>query len=399
MKYSPHIDLCRLRTTTSRRASSWDRTGGNRDWYDIAPGQSLVLADLRGPGLITHIWMTQMDAYRETLLRITWDNAPHPSVLVPIGDFFGLGHGIVNSYQSHLFSTSTNDNNKFNKGCALNCYIPMPFRERALLEVVYEGSAEGPGRYFHIDYETGQQLMDDDTGYFHAEWRRKNPFGSWAPANLPLDDSGLGQLPNLGEKAWKENYLILETRGRGHYIGCNLSVTNLCGGWWGEGDEMIWVDGFQWPPALHGTGSEDYFGQAWGMQPNAHLRCGSSIHEGETQGYQTCYVHHLENPVRFQKEIRVTIEGGHANSLRNEMSSTAYWYAREPAPACAVPPVQQRLPVLRRSDGTWDHSPERQITEDLRPDGASQRLLEFSREKQRLAPPRYVRSSWRPENC
>jgi hypothetical protein len=95
---------------------------------------------------------------------------------------------------------------------------------------------------------------------------------------------------------------MLETKGRGHYIGCNLSVTNFTRNWWGEGDDMIWVDGYKWPPDLHGTGSEDYFNQAFGMQPNAFLRNGSSIYEGGTipapeielyrgdSGYQTSYV-------------------------------------------------------------------------------------------------------------
>ncbi|NQU11125.1 DUF2961 domain-containing protein, partial [bacterium] len=155
----------------------------------------------------------------------------------------------------------------------------------------------------------------------------------------------------------------LETRGRGHYLGGNLSVTNLQGTWWGEGDDMIWVDGYKWPPDLHGTGSEDYLNQAWGMQPNAFLRNGSSVFEGNflqkgttlgsgAGGYQTAYIHHLENPVRFQKEIKVTIEHGHANHLANEMSSTAYWYAAKPTPVLAPPPVAQRRP-FRKVKGKW----------------------------------------------
>ncbi|MEI6972836.1 MAG: DUF2961 domain-containing protein, partial [bacterium] len=118
--------------------------------------------------------------------------------------------------------------------------------------------------------------------------------------------------------------------------------------WWGEGDDMIWVDGYKWPPELHGTGSEDYLNQAWGMQPNAFLRNGSSIHENNTGGYQTSYVHHLENPVRFEREIKVTIEHGHGNHLGNEMASVAYWYAETPAAAVAIPPVakRQRVPKI-----------------------------------------------------
>ena len=153
--------------------------------------------------------------------------------------------------------------------------------------------------------------------------------------------------------------MILDTRGRGHYLGCNLSVTNFQGTWWGEGDDMIWVDGYRWPPDLHGTGSEDYLNQAWQMQDNAFLRNGSSIYEDSTGGYQTSYVLHLENPVRFRREIKVTIEHGHGNHLANEMASTAYWYAAQPAAAAAPPPVAARLPVLRDNQGRWLHDPAR----------------------------------------
>ncbi len=339
------------------RASSWDRSGRNGDSWRLQPGESRVLADLRGPGRITHIWMTQSNHYRECLLRFTWDNAAQPSVLCPLGDFFGLGHGLVNSYQSLLFTASTARNNQFNQGCALNAYVPMPFRERALIELVNE-SAEPHNQYFYIDYELGP--VPAEAGYFHAEFRRENPFGGWGHeirVNTPE-----ANIVNAERLAWENNYVILETRGRGHYLGCNLSVTNFQGTWWGEGDDMIWVDGYKWPPDLHGTGSEDYLNQAWGMQPNAFLRNGSSLFEHHTNGYQTSYIFHIENPVRFQREIKVTIEHGHGNHLRNEMSSVAYWYAAEPAPARPVPPMPQRLPVLRDNQGRWLTDPARCVT-------------------------------------
>ncbi|GAB4309662.1 MAG: hypothetical protein Kow0069_09080 [Promethearchaeota archaeon] len=364
-----NFHLCRIGPGKTGRKSSYDATGRNADSWKIEPGETRVLADVEGPGLITHVWMTQRRHYREVLLRFTWDDAPSPSILVPLGDFFCLGHGIVKSFQSALFSASTNYDNRFNQGCALNCYAPMPFRKRALVELVNE-SNEFHQQYFHVDYETfddEEQLRarlglgdGEALGYFHAEFRRQNPFGGWGDEvgiNSPESD-----VANLGRTAWENNYVILETRGRGHYVGCNTSITNLHGGWWGEGDEMVWVDGYKWPPDLHGTGSEDYFNQAWGMQPNAFLRSGSSIYEHETGGYQTSYVFHLENPVRFQREIKVTIEHGHANHLRNEVSSVAYWYAEVPTPVLAPPPVLQRLPVLKRPDGSWYNPPERQIT-------------------------------------
>jgi hypothetical protein len=225
----------------------------------------------------------------------------------------------------------------------------MPFRKRAVVELINE-SDEVHGQYFYVDYETRDEI-DEGEGYFHAEFRRTNPFGGWGHeirVNVPETN-----IVNKEQLAWENNYVILETKGRGHYIGCNLSVTNFHGIWWGEGDDMIWVDGYKWPPDVHGTGSEDYLNQAWGMQDNAFLRNGSSIYEQDTGGYQTSYVFHLENPVRFQKEIKVTIEHGHGNHLANEMSSVAYWYAAEPAAAVQLPPVAQRMPVLRDNQGNW----------------------------------------------
>jgi len=351
--------LTRIRSARTGRASSWDTTGRNQDFWWIEPGETRVLAEIDGPGAITHLWMTQSNHYRECLLRFTWDHARHASVLVPLGDFFGLGHGIVNSYQSLLFTASTNKNNRFNQGCALNAYARMPFREHARIELVNE-SRERHRQYFYVDYERFTQPPEEDVGYFHAECRRENPFGGWGHeirVNTPEAD-----IANQGRLAWDNNYVILDTRGRGHYLGCNLSVTNFQGTWWGEGDDMIWVDGYKWPPELHGTGSEDYLNQAWGMQPNAFLRNGSSIHEGNTNGYQTSYVHHLENPVRFQKEIRVTIEHGHGNHLANEMSSVAYWYAEQPTRVAKVPPVMKRLPILRDNQGNWLYDRTRQTT-------------------------------------
>jgi len=352
-------NLPRLRSRVTGRYSSWDTSGRNRDAWFIPPGQSVVLADIQGPAQITHIWMTQQKHYRECLLRFTWDNASTPSVLVPLGDFFCLGHGLVNSFQSFLFSASTNWPNQFNQGCALNCYAPMPFRERALIELVNE-SSEPHGQYFYIDYETGFDLLPDDTGYFHAEFRRENPFGGWGheiTVNTPE-----ANIVNKENAAWENNYVLLETQGRGHYIGCNISVTNFQGTWWGEGDDMIWVDGYHWPPDLHGTGSEDYLNQAWGNQPNAFMRNGSSLFEHNTRGYQTSYIFHLENPVRFEHEIKATIEHGHGNHLCNEMSSVAYWYADRPTPARAIPSLAKRMPVLRDNIGNWLYNPDSQIT-------------------------------------
>jgi len=350
------------------RCSSWDTSGRNRDFCMVPAHGSLVLADISGPAQITHIWMTQYDHYRECLIKITYEDAPSPSVLVPLGDFFGLGHGMVNSFESALFTASTNFPYMFDKPCALNCYVPMPFAKRAVVELVNE-SDRPQLQYYYVEYET-LAGFSPETGYFHAEFRRTNPFGGWGPEIQP--NTPEADVSNKEQQAWENNYIILETKGRGHYIGCNLSITNYSRDWWGEGDDMIWVDGYKWPPDIHGTGSEDYLGQAGGMHRSAFLHNGSSIFEGDTipvpeielwrgnSGYQTGYVFHLENPVHFECEIKVTIEHGHANQLANEMSSTAYWYADKPTRVVDVPPLRQRLPVRRDNAGRWLKDSERE---------------------------------------
>ena len=343
--------LTQVRKARTLRASSFDTSGRNADAWTIAPGETRVLADLQGPGSITHIWMTQsgVDTFRDVLLMMYWDDEKHPSVLVPLGDFFCLGHNIVNSFQSLPFSASTRPEreNKRGANAALNCYLQMPFNESARVEVINQGSEEYR-QYFYVDYELFDTPLGAETAYLHAQFLRENPCDGWGHeirVNTPE-----ANIVNKGKEAWDSNYVILEARGTGHYIGSNLSVTNFQGTWWGEGDDMIWVDGYKWPPDLHGTGSEDYLNQAWGMQDNAYLMNGSSIYEQSTGGYQTSYVFHLTNPVRFQKEIKVTIEHGHGNHLANEMASVAYWYQLEPHRRFGILPAGKRRPVERLGD-------------------------------------------------
>lgn len=356
--------LAQTERAKTLRASSWDTSGRNRDAWVIEGGETRVLADLKGPGCITHIWMTQSGegAFRNVVLKMFWDGEDDPSVEVPLGDFFCLGHGISASFQSLPFSASVNEQreNEFGPNAALNCYLQMPFNSSARIEVANEGDA--PYRqYFYVDYEIYDAPWGVDTAYFHAQFHRENPCDGWGHeirVNTPE-----ANIANVGQRAWDENYAILEAAGTGHYIGCNLSVTNFQGTWWGEGDDMIWVDGYKWPPDLHGTGSEDYLNQAWGMQDNAFLMNGSSIYERNTGGYQTSYVFHLTNPVRFEHEIKVTIEHGHGNHLANEMASVAYWYQKEPHRAFSILPAQKRQPVARlreRRTVDWARDPDAQ---------------------------------------
>lgn len=366
------LELSKIKDRKSKRFSSYDQTGGNADFWCIKPGETRVLADIKGPGIIKHIWMTQACDYRNCLIKITWDDAEYPSVLCPLGDFFGLGNGIVKSYQSMLFTSSVTPEweNQKEKGAALNCYVAMPFKKRAVIELVNESDKKHL-QYFYIDYELVDEEEVKDCGYFHSEFRRNCPFPGWG--HHLMINSKCANVANKEEVAWNNNYVILETKGKGHYIGCNISVTMLKShSWWGEGDDMIWVDGYKWPPDLHGTGAEDYLNQAWGMQPNAFLRNGSSVYQGDTKHYQTSYVHHIENPVYFEKEIKVTIENGHANRLSNEIATVAYWYAKEPTKVIDVPNVKQReiIPELGGSliikDGQHCGKQELALTDEMK---------------------------------
>ena len=360
-------ELTRIKKARSARVSSWNHSGRNHDYWSVLPGETAVLADLEGPGCITHIWMTQdcrrsaglgvwatdPDFYRKLLLKIYWDDQSHPSVLAPLGDFFCIGHSLPSSFASIPFTVSVNKGveRKFGSPAALNCYLQMPFSKRARIEIVNE--IDVPYRqFFYIDYELYDEPLDPGTLYFHAHWRRENPCDGWGhDIAVNAEEADIPNLDGAG------NYVILETEGAGHYIGCNLSVTNFQNTWWGEGDDMIFIDGETWPPSLHGTGSEDYFGQAFEMQKNAFPMCGSALWEGDVPGYQVSYRFHLVDPVRFTRSIKVTMEHGHANHLANEWASTAYWYQTLPGPVLDILPVEKRLPIRMPSIGQYPQEP------------------------------------------
>lgn len=322
------------RESTSRRVSSYDRTGGNRDYLTIEPWETRVLADIEGTGIIRHIWCTiaSDDKYylRNIVLRMYWDGEPNPSVESPIGDFFGVGHGVAKHFIS-LPLTMTCDR-------GFNSYFPMPFSRRARIEV--ENQSDKPVRafYYHIDYEVLPGL-DENMLRFHAKWRRENPTEA---KEYPPGVEG----KNL---TGEDNYLILEAYGRGKYVGCVISIYGLKPGWWGEGDEMIFVDGEKWPPSIHGTGTEDYIGAAWGFKFEFYGPYHGLPLKGNPDwtGASSMYRFHIEDPIYFRKSIRVTIEHGHANDRSDDWSSVAYWYQTEPHyEFTKLPPPELRRPRI-----------------------------------------------------
>jgi hypothetical protein len=285
---------------------------------------------------------------RKVVLRAWWDGEERPSVEAPVGDFFGIGHAQTRNFASLPLQMSPRD------GKAFNCFFPMPFDD-ARFELESECEREAVIAYFYVDCElTGER--DPELGRFHAQWHCERSTDGIAEDGLSNDEF-LFEGENL---TGSENYVVLDAAGHGHYVGCNLNIHNLrdvslaAFNWYGEGDDMIFVDGEPFPPALHGTGTEDYFNTAW--CPDEEYSApyhGITLPGGANwSGQISLYRFHIEDPIRFQESIKVTIEHGHANRRSDDWSSTAYWYQAEPhTPFATLAPVVERLPRPVRSIG------------------------------------------------
>jgi hypothetical protein len=281
----------------------------------IKPSEVFVLADIKEEGAIQHMWVTPTGHWRYLILRMHWDGESNPSVEVPLGDFFAAGAGTYAQVSSLPVCV--------NPGSALNCYWEMPFRKscKITLENI---SPDTTTVYYQIDYTLTD--VPDDAGYFHAQFKRVNP--------LP----------------YKEVYTILEgVKGWGHYVGTYLLWGVNNNGWWGEGEIKFYMDGDTDFPTICGTGTEDYF-------------CGSYNFENQvTKQYQEfttpyaglpyvnrpdglynsqqrfgLYRWHIMDPIRFDKDLRVTIQalgwrsGGRYLPLQDDIASVAFWYQNEP---------------------------------------------------------------------
>jgi hypothetical protein len=229
----PPEDLAQKKDFWALRLSSTDPQFKNADYRRIAPGATLELGKVEGAGRLTHLWFTinspSPDHLRELVLRCYWDGAARPAVECPLGDFFGLGFGQYVEYHSAPVAVGGVK--------ALNCYWPMPFAKGARLTLTNEGRQEVRSCYFNIDYRLGGRPAPG-VCYFHTQYRQAFP----APKG--------------------RDYVVLDTQGGGHYVGCFLSVMANSDGWWREGNDKFYLDGAA-RPTIEGTGSEDYFGGAW----------------------------------------------------------------------------------------------------------------------------------------
>ncbi len=279
----------------------------------IQPGETVTLAKIEGPGAIQHIWMTPAGNLRYSILRFYWDGEENPSIEVPVGDFFACGWGKFAQVSSLSICV--------NPGSGFNCYWEMPFRKscRITMENLDEKQMT---LYYQIDYTLTE--IPDDAAYFHAQFRRVNP--------LP----------------YKEVYTIVDgIKGWGHYVGTYMCWGVNNNGWWGEGEIKFYMDGDKQFPTICGTGTEDYFCGSYCFRVEGEYTTYTTPYAGMPQVIRPdgeyvantrfgLYRWHIMDPVRFEKDLKVTIQalgwrsGGRYLPLQDDISSVAYWYQKEP---------------------------------------------------------------------
>lgn len=312
---------------------------------DVPAGATETLAEIDGPGVIRHVWITVPDStedsdhvLRDLVLRMYWDDEDDPSVEVPLGDFFCNGHATRTDVDSMPVVVAPDG--------GFNMYFPMPFREHARVTVENQSPGELPAFFFQIDYSLVDEL-DEETGYFHAQFRRENP------------------------TTVAEDHTIVDgIEGRGQFVGTYLAWTALTDYWWGEGEVKAYIDGDEEYPTICGTGTEDYVGGAWCFNDPTNAdegfrtpRTYSTPFVGYPQ-YEAgedgqggpprhgLYRWHIPDPIRFTEDLRVTVQqighdGDQLFERSDDVASVAYWYQDEPhAQFPDLPGRTERLPFL-----------------------------------------------------
>ena len=297
----------------------------------IKAGETLTVANIEGPGAIQHIWMTPTGKWRDSILRIFWDDSETPSVECPIGDFFACGWNEYAQISSLAVCV--------NPGSAFNCYWEMPFRSKCKI-IMTNNSTEDMTLYYQIDYTLTE--VPEDSAYFHAQFRRVNP--------LP----------------YKEIYTILDgVKGKGQYIGTYMAWGVNNSGWWGEGEIKFYIDADKEFPTICGTGTEDYFCGSYNFEnqkthqyqefttPYAGLP--QVIRPDGVYRSQTrfgMYRWHITDPVRFDNDLKVTIQalgwrlGGRYLPLQDDIASVAYWYQTLPSTPFPELPERDYLEII-----------------------------------------------------
>lgn len=295
--------------------ASTDPRGGNADMRGVAPGETHTLMDYKGgPGIIRRWWITiaprnNVAIQRQAIIRCYWDGETNPSVEVPVSDFFGMGFGQWKDFQSLPLNMTSG---------GYNCYWPMPFRKSARITIENRSNVRIDALYYNLDVETHKSLPDD-TLYFHAQFRRQRP-----------TENG-------------KSYTILETTGKGHYVGTLMSMQAMQGRglFYLEGDEIVTVDG-EATPSIVGTGTEDYFSSGWYYDTGEYSAAYHGVPIKDTEkGRISTYRWHIEDAIPFEKSLKFEIEHGPVNDVRADYSSVAYYYQTHPHPP--FPPLPKDL--------------------------------------------------------
>lgn len=337
------FDLAKINTDRqSKRVSSFDKTGGNGDNFsNIQDGEKRVLFDVKGAGIIDHIWITIAPpppelSRNDIILRMYWDGNEFPSVASPIGPFFGQGWDESYNFVSMPLAAGPR------QGRALVSYFAMPFSKGARIEIENQTGRKIDAFYFYIDYVEMEQLPEE-MGRFCAWYNHE------LTEALPEGENEWGTLGPLGKNTTgKDNYLILDVKGKGHYVGVNYYVHCPSPMWYGEGDDMFFIDGQEWPATLNGTGTEDYFNSSWSPnEPYNHPFFGTArIAEGYGWlGRTHVYRFHITDPVYFDKSLTFSIEHGHNNNLTLDLATVAYWYQKPPLQKLAPMPSKEERKV------------------------------------------------------
>lgn len=312
----------------------------------LAPDSVTTLAEIEGPGIINHIWITVTDkteadfhVLRDLVLRIYWDGEETPSVESPLGDFFccGFARGcLVNSMPIVVNPTR-----------GMNCYFPMPFHKKAKITIENQHVCEVPAFFYQVDYLLTDALPEDVT-YFHAKWRRERTTTK------------------------QKDYTIADgIRGRGHYIGTYMALTTLERYWWGEGEVKFYIDGDREYPTICGTGTEDYFGGAWSyaaQKDGKTVECTyctpfmgypyyschddqihNPYHNDDTLPQRGFYRWHILDPILFEEDLKVTVQQigtCHKGNFerQDDVATVAYWYQNEP---------HNPFPPLMKKEDRW----------------------------------------------
>ncbi|WP_106829157.1 glycoside hydrolase family 172 protein [Parabacteroides pacaensis] len=348
-------DLAKIKKgVRNRRISSYDRTGGNGDALNgIKAGETRTIAEIKGAGVINHIWITIAPGpdrlcRNDIILRMYWDNNDYPSVESPIGPFFGQGWNEQYNYASFPLSAGPGN------GTGLSCYFTMPFAEGARIEIENQADHTIDAFYYYVDYVEMAKLPKD-MGRFHAWYNHE------LTEALPDGENEWGTLgPQQANTDGARNYVFADIQGKGHFVGINYYVHNPSPMWYGEGDDMWFIDGEE-KASLIGTGTEDFFNTSWCPKETfSHPYFGYPRVNNDVGwlGRTHVYRFFINDPVYFDTALKATIEHGHNDCLTLDLASVAYWYQDKASALPKAPTKEERRlkPMIGPSEiHKWRH--------------------------------------------